>query len=193
MALPDYERPTFCALGLVKPTSRETLEKRLTSQATRYNEFLNDSLLVAQRVWLSNTRIRGFNLQSYNAFSTYPCMNHSTSSDGLEQIEATLDSTGQWEVGRLLFIYMPEGNAQSCLKAQSLDDIPDYMRFMDHDAERKILAVDIPPYGNSSKEAIVERYHRLDAVRSTKTTLHVASSFQDRLDPLCPPGRLVQA
>ncbi|MCP3468624.1 RolB family protein [Bradyrhizobium sp. CCGUVB23] len=160
-ALSVYRRPVFLTLDLVSPTSRDALKNRIAAQETRYNEFLNDDLLPAQRTWLLNAQMRGFNVDSADAFLTSPCMNDPTSRFGLEEIKTEVGSTGQQEVGRLLFIYMPVDSAERCCREQTLDYIPDHMRFMDFDDKRKMLATDVAPYAtNSSIEGgIVERYH----------------------------------
>lgn len=159
MALPSYDRPTFPSLGLVRPTCTGRLKEHLIGQVERYNEFLNDSVLVAQRTWLLNTRVRGYDVESAAMFATYPCMNHSTSSDRLEQIETTMER-GRRVMSQLLFIYMPEDNAMLCQATHSLDGIPNDMRFTDFAGRKSVLAVDIPPYSTyTSKEAIMERYH----------------------------------
>ncbi|CCM79785.1 hypothetical protein BN77_p40045 [Rhizobium mesoamericanum STM3625] len=129
------------------------MKKRLDHDTSKYSEFLT-RLLGAQCTWNFKAELRGFNSESAEVFSQYPCMNHWAGSNELEQIEM------KEEQAELLYIYMPEANAKACLRAQSLDDIPDHMRFLDHDGQRKILAVDIPPYAAySTIEAIVERYH----------------------------------
>lgn len=157
MELPDYYRPTFRGLDLTRITSREELDVALFAAKKEYNKFLNERLLVAQRAWLSNTRRRGFDVESADAFSTCPCINHP--SHQLEQIETT-EKAGIREVSRLLYIYMPRDAARQCQSAQMVDRIPDYMCFMDHDRQRKFLAADISPYSiYTSKSAMVARYH----------------------------------
>lgn len=159
MALPRYSRPTFGAANLVQSTSRETLQRRLSEEEIRYNDFLNERLLVAQRTWLSNVQIRGSEAESADALSTYPCINYSASSGQLEQIK-TSEESGRLKVTRLLYIYMPEQAARLCRREHSLNPVPDCMRFEDFGDLRKIIAVDIPPYSTiTSKAAMVERFH----------------------------------
>ncbi|MCK1732014.1 RolB family protein [Bradyrhizobium sp. 142] len=157
-ALPPYKRPTYVA-ALFKPASRKPLQDRLSKEETRYNDFLNDQLLVAQRAWVSNVRSRGLEVESADTLCVYPFMTISTHSAQLERIAASQES-GNSKIDQLLYIYMPAKQAQECGRRQSLDYVPDYMRFLDFGGLRKIMAVSHPPYAtNTNKRAMVERYH----------------------------------
>ncbi|WP_145927379.1 hypothetical protein [Bradyrhizobium neotropicale] len=90
----------------------------------------------------------------------------------MEQIETTPDSRDRRTVGQLLFVYMPEARARACEQAQSLDHVPEHMRFVDSDGRESLMAVPFPPFwvGLSYKNcAVVRMYHSAGCRLVTKS------------------------
>ncbi|WP_084788926.1 RolB family protein [Bradyrhizobium sp. Cp5.3] len=165
MPLVVFRRPSFGTLDLISATDGDTLKCHLATQLVRYDEFMNDVLLPAQRGWLEIAQACGLEADSAAQLATHPCTDHSNSRNRFEQIETTVTSTGRWTVRQLLYIYVPKEVGQACQRAQSLDPIPIYMRVLDHDGRRKMLAVDIPPYAaNTSVEKLVKTYRSAECL-----------------------------
>ncbi|MPR13644.1 hypothetical protein FS317_45255 [Microvirga sp. M8] len=81
-------------------------------------------------------------------FATTACMNE-PSEDRLELIQQSTF---------FLYLYVPEDVARGCLESQSLAPIPDYLRIPDGQ-DHKLLAMKTKPYGYTSVQAIVQKYH----------------------------------
>ncbi|WP_027556320.1 RolB family protein [Bradyrhizobium sp. Cp5.3] len=150
--LPLFERPIF---GFKKYNMGPHVLTYTWGQLERYHRFIIETLLPAQRTWVNMARDQGCSVAGavLSEFESYPCMNDPAQGDVLEQIET-----------RVLYVYLPEEAANSCLEQQSLEPIPDYM--CSGDGERQVVAVGIPPNVlAASKRAIVAIYRQLGCDR----------------------------